>query len=61
MSEINLVNANNLKSTNESKIKTLKKLSKKEQSLFIKFVNSVEFGQGFRTNFVIPREVLKKN
>ncbi|QVW53825.1 hypothetical protein TaPaz_44 [Acinetobacter phage TaPaz] len=60
MSEINLVNANNLKSTNESKIEVLKKLSKKEQRLFIKFVNSVEYGQGFRTNFMIPREVLKK-
>ena len=35
MSEINLLNANNLKSTNESKIETLKKLSKKEQSFYV--------------------------
>lgn len=56
MSEINLLNANNLKSTNESKIETLKKLSGKEQDLFIKFVCSVEG----RTSFTIPSEIIKK-
>lgn len=56
MSEINLVNANNLKSTNESKIEVLKKLSKKEQTLFIKFLCSVEG----KTSFIIPSEIIKK-
>lgn len=57
MSEINLVSANNFKSTNESKIETLKKLSGKEQSLFIKFLCSVEG----KTSFIIPSEVIKNN
>lgn len=56
MSEINLVSANNFKSTNESKIETLKKLSGKEQSLFIKFLCSVEG----KTSFIIPSEIIKK-
>lgn len=56
MSEINLVNANNFKSTNESKIETLNKLTAKEQGLFIKFVCSVEG----RTSFTIPSEIIKK-
>lgn len=56
MSEINIVSANNFKSTPESKIETLKKLSKPEQELFIKFVCSVEG----RTIFLSPSEVIKK-
>lgn len=56
MSEINLVSANNFKSTNESKVETLKKLTAKEQDLFIKFVCSVEG----RTSFKIPSEIIKK-
>ncbi|HCH8414760.1 TPA: hypothetical protein NNQ18_004570 [Salmonella enterica] len=56
MSEINLVNSNGFKSTPESKIETLKKLSKKEQSLFIKFLCSVEG----KTSFIVPSEIIKK-
>lgn len=56
MSEINLVNANGFKSTPESKIETLKKLSKTEQDLFIKFSCSVE-GKGY---FIVPSEIIKK-
>lgn len=56
MSEINLVNSNGFNSTPESKVEMLKKLSKSEQELFIKFACSVEG----RTIFLSPSEVIKK-
>lgn len=56
MSEINLVNSNNLKSTNESKVECLNKLSSQEKLLFMRFVCSVEG----RTFFVMPSEVTNK-
>lgn len=42
MSEINIVNANNLKSTKESRDKCLSLLSPKEKIIFLNFVKSVE-------------------
>lgn len=42
MSEINIVNANNLKSTKESRNKCLSLLSTKEKIIFVNFVKSVE-------------------
>lgn len=42
MSEINIVNANNLKSTKETRNKCLSLLSQKEKTLFLNFVKSVE-------------------
>ncbi|HCH9337363.1 TPA: hypothetical protein NNW70_004292 [Salmonella enterica] len=55
MSEISLVNSNGFKSTPESKIETLKKLSKTEQDLFIKFAFSVES----RSTFIFPVGIIK--
>lgn len=42
MSEINIVNANNLKSTKESRNNCLALLNSKEKILFLNFVKSVE-------------------
>jgi hypothetical protein len=42
MSDINIVNANNLKSTKESRTNCLSLLNEKEKNLFLNFVKSVE-------------------